>query len=164
VLFRSGFEGDGSLQLNVQELYTVKALNLPVVLFIVNNAGYASIRATQRNYFKGRFVGTGPEAGLFLPDMCRLAEAIGIESMRIEGVENLVRGLTRALDHRGPLVVDIATSKDESLWPKVAATPQPDGSMVSMPLEDMTPLLEYAELEENMLVPLLPASRQARGL
>jgi acetolactate synthase I/II/III large subunit len=159
-----GFEGDGSLQLNVQELYTVKALNLPVVLFVVNNAGYASIRTTQRNYFKGRFVGTGPEAGLFLPDICRLAEAIGIESMRIEGVENLARGLAQALNHRGPLIVDIVTQKDEVLWPKVAATPQPDGSMVSMPLEDMTPLLEYAELEENMLVPLLPASRVARGL
>jgi acetolactate synthase-1/2/3 large subunit len=158
-----GFEGDGSLQLNIQELYTLRALHLPVILFVVNNAGYASIRATQRNYFNGRFVGTGPEAGLFLPDICRIAEAIGIASLRIDKAEDLSRGLRQALDCRGPLIVDIVTAKDEVLWPKVAASPQPDGSMISMPLEDMSPLLSYEELEANMLVPLLPASRLARG-
>lgn len=159
-----GYESDGSLMLNVQELFTLKALDLPVILFIVNNAGYASIRTTQRNYFQGRYVGTGPEAGLFLPDIRRLADAAGIESMRIEGAENLARGIAEALARRGPLLVDVITAKDEVLWPKVAALPQPDGSMISMPLEDMSPLLPYEELAENMLVPLLPASRKARGL
>lgn len=158
-----GFEGDGSLQLNIQELSTLRALDLPVILFVVNNAGYASIRATQRSYFHGRFVGTGPEAGLFLPDICRIAEAIGIGSMRIDKAEDLAAGLADALNCRGPLIVDIVTAKDEPLWPKVAALPQPDGSMISMPLEDMSPLLTYEELEANMLVPLLPASRLARG-
>ena len=82
--------------------------------------------------------------------------------MRIERVEDLAPSFAKALSRRGPLIVDIITAKDEALWPKVAAMPQPDGSMISMPLEDMTPLLEYEELEANMLVPLLPASRQAR--
>ena len=159
-----GYESDGSLMLNVQELFTLKALNLPVVLFIVNNAGYASIRTTQRGYFQGRYVGTGPEAGLFLPDIRRLADAAGIDSMRIEGTENLSGGITAALAQRGPLLVDVVTAKNELLWPRVAAMPQPDGSIISMPLEDMTPLLSYEELAENMLVPILPASRQARGL
>jgi len=157
-----GFESDGSLMLNVQELFTLKALGLPVILFIVNNAGYASIRTTQRNYFQGRFVGTGPESGLFLPEIRLLAQAAGIDSMRIEGVENLAPGIAEALGRPGPLLVEVVTAKDEPLWPRVAALPQPDGSIISMPMEDMTPLLPFEELAENMLVPLLPASNAAR--
>ena len=62
-------EGDGSLQLNIQEMATLASFNLPICLIIMNNQGYASIRNTQRNYFKGRYVGTGPEAGLKLPNL-----------------------------------------------------------------------------------------------
>ena len=60
-------ESDGSLMMNVQELQTIRMLNLPIRLFVINNRGYASIRSTQRNYFKGRYVGTGPESGLCFP-------------------------------------------------------------------------------------------------
>jgi len=62
-------ESDGSLQLNLQEFATLAALRLPICLLVMNNGGYASIRNTQRNYFAGRHIGTGPEAGLLLPDL-----------------------------------------------------------------------------------------------
>lgn len=155
-------ESDGSLQLNLQELATLRQLNLPMRLFILNNGGYASIRNTQRNYFQGRYVGTGPEAGLYLPDLVAVAQAMGLAAMRIEGAENLTAGVRQALAHPGPLLCDVRLQPDENLWPKVAALPQPDGSMLSMPLEDMSPLLSLEELRENMEIPLLPASEQAR--
>ena len=155
-------ESDGSLQLNLQELSTLKQQNLPICLFIMNNAGYASIRNTQRNYFESRFVGTGAEADLYIPDVLKLCDAIGLQSMRISDVEELESGIEKALEHDGPIVCDVSLINDETLWPKSAAIPQSDGSMLSMPLEDMSPLLPLEELQENMILELLPASIKAR--
>lgn len=156
-------ESDGSLQLNLQELATLKALHLPLCLFVMNNSGYASIRNTQRNYFQGRYVGTGPEAGLWLPDILKLAETYGMPALCIDDAAALEDGLARALALPRPCLVDVRLVANEALAPKVAAIPQPDGSIISMPLEDMSPLLPLAELEANMLLPLSSASRQARG-
>ncbi len=153
-----GIESDGSLMMNLQELATLRGLNLPVRLFIINNRGYASIRNTQRNYFAGRYVGTGPEAGLFMPDFVALAQALGLAAMRITDASELEAGIAEALAHEGPVVCDIAVIPDETLWPKAIAVPQPDGTLLSMPLEDMTPLLPRAELRAQMLVPLTPES------
>ncbi|WP_286239989.1 thiamine pyrophosphate-binding protein [Neptuniibacter halophilus] len=155
-------ESDGSLQLNLQELSTLASLQLPVCMFIMNNAGYASIRNTQRNYFDSRFVGTGAEAGLLIPDILAVAEAIGLKTQRITCVEKLEAGIKEALQTQGPLICDVTLISDETLWPKSAALPQKDGSMLSMPLEDMSPLLSLEELKENMCVPLHPASLSAR--
>lgn len=153
-----GIEGDGSLMMNVQELQTIASLKLPVRLFVFNNGGYASIRNTQRNYFQGRYVGTGPEAKLGLPDLLVLARAFGLDAIRIDDAADLNGQVRSALNHPGPLLVDVHVMKDEALWPKSAALPQPDGSFISMPLEDMSPLLPREELRANMLVPLDPAS------
>lgn len=153
-----GIEGDGSLMMNVQELQTIRMLDLPVKLFLFDNRGYASIRNTQRNYFEGRYVGTGPEGLLGLPDFVALAKANGIQSMRIEDAADLVSGVREALAQRGPLIVDVRLQTDEALWPKSAALPQPDGTIRSMPLEDMSPLLPREEFRANMIVPLDPAS------
>jgi len=151
-------ESDGSLMMNVQELQTIRMLDLPVRLFVINNRGYASIRSTQRNYFQGRYVGTGPESGLCFPDMLQIAAANGIESMQIKDASELASGIRAALSRKGPLLIDVLVEPDADLWPKAAALPQPDGTMRSMPLEDMSPLLSREELRENMIVPLDPAS------
>jgi acetolactate synthase-1/2/3 large subunit len=156
-------EGDGSLQLNLQELSTLRQLNLPIVLVVMNNGGYASIRNTQRNYFSSRFIGTGPEANLGMPDLVRLSDALGIPAMRIERAEDLAAGLARAVRERGPFVCDVVLSSSETLAPKVAAIPQPDGSMLSMPLEDMSPLLPLDELTREMGGTPDPRSVRARA-
>lgn len=157
-------ESDGSLQLNLQELATIRALGLPVVIFLLNNRGYASIRNTQRNYFQGRYVGTGPEASLFLPDPADLARAYGIEALWVDDAAALDATLAQAVAHPGPLLCDLRLVADEVLWPRVSSQPQPDGSMVSLPLEDMTPLLPLEVLAGELGIPLLPASYLARGL
>lgn len=155
-------ESDGSLQLNIQELATLRGLNLPIVLFLMNNQGYASIRNTQRNYFQGRYVATGPEGNLTMPDLQEVARAYGIPSMRIDDAANLQTGVRKALNERGPFICEVMLMPNETLWPKVAAIPQADGTMLSMPLEDMSPLLPLAQLQHEMLVPLQPASLNVR--
>jgi len=152
-------ESDGSLMLNLQELATLKALDLPIVLVIMNNNGYASIRNTQRNYFAGRYLGTGPDSGLFIPDFVELGRAIGLTTSRISIPAELASGLADALAQRGPSICEIRLQADEALSPKVAAIPQPDGSMLSMPLEDMSPLMPLDQLQAEMIVDLDERSR-----
>jgi acetolactate synthase-1/2/3 large subunit len=153
-----GIEGDGSLMMNIQEMQTIASLKIPVRIFLFNNRGYASIRNTQRNYFEGRYVGTGPEARLGLPDLVGVAKAFGLDAMRITEVSSLRNQIKAALTHPGPLLIDVQVVENEALFPKSAALPQKDGSFLSMPLEDMSPLLPRDELRANMLVPLDPAS------
>ena len=155
-------ESDGSLMLNLQELATLKGLNLPLRLFVLDNQGYASIRNTQRNYFEGRYIATGPEAGLYLPDLEAVAAAMGLACVRIDDPSSLEAGLRAVIDHPGPILCIVRLVRDESLWPKVAAFPQHDGTMLSMPLEDMSPLLPQERLELEMLEPVGLASIRAR--
>jgi len=153
-----GIESDGSLMMNLQELQTIASHKIPLRLFVFNNNGYASIRNTQRNYFDARYVGSGPAGKLDIPDLVALAKTFGWDAFRIEDASDLHDGLQRALAHDGPLLVDVKLINDEALFPKSAALPQADGSMRSMPLEDMSPLLPRDEFRANMIVPLDPAS------
>lgn len=154
-------ESDGSLQLNIQELATLRAFNLPICLIILNNGGYASIRNTMRNYFSGRYVGTGPEAGLWLPPLDEVAKTYDLTYHRIGAVEDLDT-LKDLMPAQGPVLVDVCLVSDETLSPKVAALPQADGSIISMPMEDMSPLLPLETLKAEMLVSLSDASLMCR--
>jgi len=155
-------ESDGSLQLNLQELATLRGFNLPICLVVMNNGGYASIRNTQRNYFEARYVGTGPEAGLWMPDLEEVARAYHLPFMRISDAAELAPRLAEAMAQPRPLIVEVMLVRDEALSPKVAAVPQADGSMTSMPLEDMSPLLPLEVLEREMDGRLSEVSRKAR--
>jgi acetolactate synthase-1/2/3 large subunit len=151
-------ESDGSLQLNIQELATIQAFNLPITLVVMNNDGYASIRNTQKNYFDERYVGTGPESGLFLPDLEKLALTYGISFVRITDASELDKKLSKVIKSKSPVIVDVQLIKNEILTPKVSALPQSDGSIISMPLEDMSPLLSLSQLKQEMIVDLLDIS------
>jgi len=157
-------EGDGSLMLNLQELATLKGLGLPICLVVMNNHGYCSIRNTQRNYFESRFIGTDPEHRLWMPDLEKMAAGFELPFARITSPATLEADLRTALNLPRPCIVDVHLATDEQLSPKAAALPQADGSMLSMPLEDMSPLLTIQELEAEMVVPLLPQSRKVRGV
>lgn len=155
-------ESDGSLQLNIQELATVRAFNLPMVILIMNNGGYCSIRNTQRNYFNARYIGTGPEAGLWMPDLEKIAETYELAFLRIEDPATLPAQLEKALSMQTPCLIDIRLLENETLAPKASAMPQKDGSIISMPLEDMSPLLPLATLQHEMCIPLSEASLRAQ--
>ena len=152
-------ESDGSLMLNLQELATLKALNLPITIVVMNNRGYASIRNTQRNYFEERYLGTGPASGLFIPNFVEVAKAIGLTAEDISIPEQL----SSAFDTVGPKLLNVHLKTDEALSPKVAAMPQPDGSIISMPLEDMSPLLSLEQLEREMITGVDKISVRARA-
>ncbi len=156
-------ESDGSFQLNIQELATVVSLELPICIFIMNNGGYASIRTTQRNYFESRYVGSGPDSGLFIPSVRDIAGAYGLTYFEVCKLETMDEKISEALEQRRPCIVEVQLASDEVLEPKCAAVPSSDGNITSMPLEDMTPLLTLEQLRSEMLIELTEESVSARG-
>ncbi|MBL7650171.1 MAG: thiamine pyrophosphate-binding protein, partial [Candidatus Hydrogenedentes bacterium] len=107
-------ESDGSLQLNLQELATLRAQNLPICLIVMNNGGYASIRNTQRNYFAGRHVGTGPEAGLLLPDLEQVAATYDLLFRRITDAADLAPVLNEVAGQPQAMIVDVQLTPNET--------------------------------------------------
>ncbi len=151
--------GDGGLQMNIQELETIKRLNLPIKLLILNNDGYGSIMATQNNYFEGRLVASNPESGLTLPDLEKLATAYGLGFKRVLTQENLERDLREVLEQEGPVIVDLIVDPEHMTSPRVKSKVNPDGSITSMPMEDLWPYLDREEFKQNMLIPLMEESQ-----
>ena len=146
-------EGDGGFHMNSQELETIRRLNLPIKLFVLNNNGYGSIRATQRNYFNGRLVASDPSSGLTLPDISRIAAAYGLPAERVSDHSGLRQAMRRVLQSDGPAVCEVMISADQFTAPKVSSMQRADGSMASMPLEDLAPFLDREEFHSNMLIP-----------
>lgn len=145
--------GDGSVQLNLQELQTVVHHRLPIKIFVLNNGGYQSIRQTQLSYFK-RLVGEGPESGVSFPDMVKIGAAYGLDSTRLEGL-GFEPALDRVLESAGAVVCEVMLDPRQQFEPKLSSRQLPNGTMVSSPLEDMYPFLSREELRENMKIPLL---------
>lgn len=145
--------GDGSIMMNIQELQTVAKNRLPIIIFVLSNGGYLSIRSTQNNFF-GSLIGEGPESGVSFPDFARLAEAHGIPAMRLED-ERFGDQITEALERGGPIVCEVILDRSQGFEPKLSSKKLPDGRMVTAPLEDMAPFLDREELRANMLVPII---------
>lgn len=144
--------GDGSIMMNIQELQTIAYYKLPVIVFVLSNGGYLSIRSTQNNFF-GQLIGEGPESGVGFPDFLKLADAHGIPAIRMEN-ETFNQQLDSILQHAGPMLCEVVLDRSQSFEPKLSSKRLADGTMVTAPLEDMAPFLDRAEFESNMLVPL----------
>jgi len=143
--------GDGSLQMNIQELQTVKHFNLPIKLFYLNNAGYISIRQTQDNFFEGRRVACDQGSGVSFPDILKLAEAYGISGFSLTNTEDIDMKLEDFLGWNGPVICEVKMKTDYIFSPKVSSEKLPDGRMISKPLEDMFPFLDREEYSSNII-------------
>jgi acetolactate synthase I/II/III large subunit len=141
--------GDGSLQLNIQELQTVRHHQLPVKLFVMDNRGYLSIRSTQQNFF-GATIGSGPSDGVSFPDYSAVAAAYGIPALRLVEPAALDETIAEVLEAEGPVVCQVVLDPEQGFEPRVKSRAMPDGTIVSPALEDMFPFLDRAELARNM--------------
>lgn len=146
-------EGDGSIMMNLQELQTVINLNLPIIIYIINNGGYHSIRLTQRSFFGDKSpVGIGPESGdLSFPVFRDIAGAFGYDYYAVATGKELSSQVDTVLKAKAPLICEVFTDKEQPWSPKSTARMQPDGTMVSLPLDDMAPLLPREEYRANAL-------------
>ncbi|NLU49343.1 MAG: thiamine pyrophosphate-binding protein [Syntrophomonadaceae bacterium] len=145
--------GDGSLQMNIQELQTVAHHRLPVKLFVLNNQGYISIRQTQDSFFGGRHVGCDASSGVSFPDVRKVAAAYGLPAGIIDNPGEMRERIERVLTTPGPVICEVRLDPGYRFNPKLSSECLPDGRVVSKPLEDMYPFLDRREFKSNMLVP-----------
>jgi acetolactate synthase-1/2/3 large subunit len=148
--------GDGSIQLNIQELATIAYYQLPIKIFVLNNQGYHSIRQTQENFFGKPYVGIGPGSGLFFPSIRKIAEAYGIKYSCTQTHADLAHSIAETLLDDLPAFCEIMLTTEQPFAPKASSKRLADGRIVSKPLEDLAPFLAYEELCDNMLIELLP--------
>jgi acetolactate synthase-1/2/3 large subunit len=147
-------EGDGGFQMNVQELATVERLALPMKIFVANNEGYASIRASQNGYFK-LLTGADKTSGMTLPDLEAVTKAYGLPFVRISEKAGLEGQIRKVLESKGPILCEVMVASSEDRIPRASSYIKPDGSMGSKPLEDLFPFLDREEFKRNMLIPTI---------
>ena len=140
--------GDGSFMSNLQELAVIKHHQLDIKVVILNNAGYLSIRNTQKNYYQGRVYGTGTSNGLWFPDFVELAEAFKIKGVQISKVEELNK-FSEILSNPGPMIIDCVCLETQAIEPSQAIK---DGTQAGP--HNMAPFLSKEELEAEMIVDL----------
>ena len=144
--------GDGSFQLNIQELQTIVHLNLPIKIFVWNNNGYLSIRASQRKFFEGRFIGTDSTNGVSFPELEKIAGAYGIQFFKVSDSRALNSTLELVLGFKGPVICEVIVPSDQEVIPAVSSLKKSDGTIVSKPLEDMYPFLDRDVFLNEMIV------------
>jgi len=144
--------GDGGLQMNIQELQTIKYYDLPVKLFVWNNNGYLSIRSSQSRLFNGRKIGTDSSNGISFPNLEKIAWAYDLMYVRIPNTASLPEKLQAVIDYDGPVVCEVMCIPDQPIIPAVESRVLADGRLVSCPLEDMSPFLPRDEFRSEMII------------
>lgn len=143
--------GDGSIQMNIQELQTIAGSKLPVKIFVLNNGGYLSVMQTQRNFFPDNIVGCDAASGVSFPDFGKIAHAYGIPFHRCTSHADLAATVRETLAGDGPQLMEVVLDQAQQFAPKLTSRVLEDGTMVASPLEDMAPFLSREELRENMI-------------
>ena len=141
-------DGDGSFQMNIQELQTVAYNNLNIKIFILNNNGYHSIRQTQTNLFNPPLVGVSSDNGISFPNLKKIAYAYDMKFFRIDNIENINTKIQDVLNSEGPVICEIILDENQKFEPKLSSKVLPDGTMISPELDDMYPFLPKEEYEK----------------
>ncbi|MCX6953064.1 MAG: thiamine pyrophosphate-dependent enzyme [Verrucomicrobia bacterium] len=140
------------MMMNLQELQTVAHHKLPIKIVVFNNDGYLMIKHTQKAVLKGRYAGTDLSSGVSCPNFSKLALAFDLPAFQVRTWEDFDRELPRFLALEGPAICEVFMHPEQFFHPKLGVFVKPDGSLVSPPLEDLSPFLDRQTLKENLLV------------
>lgn len=150
---------DGGMMMNLQELQTVVHHQLPIKIFIFNNEGYLMIKHTQKNLFKGRYVGTDQSSGVSCPDFSKIADAFQIKYYSINTWSDFEDIVPKIQKEKRPIICDIFMDPEQYFYPKLSLAVNDDGVIISPPLEDLSPLLSRKEFEQEMIIGVHPKSK-----
>lgn len=140
--------GEGTLQMNLQELQTVVHNNLPVKIVIFNNNSYQAIVATQKNFFNGVFCGATNNSGISFPSFKKLSECYDFPFKSISTSDELEMAVEWLLDIKGRAILELVQTEPDPIMPKLSSKKLDDGSIVSPPIDDLFPFLSKEEYKE----------------
>ena len=146
-------EGDGSIQMNLQELQTIVHNNLNIKIFWINNGGYHSIKQTQNSMFNAKergLCGADKTSGISFPSAEKIANAYGINFERISVTSEIEEIIIKVINYKGPLICEIISNPDEDFQPKLQSKLLDDGKFYTPSLEDMYPFLSKEEMSNNI--------------
>jgi acetolactate synthase-1/2/3 large subunit len=141
-------EGDGSLQLNIQELQTIVHNRINAKMFIFHNAGYAAIATMQNRNFDGFHVGSDGESGVTMPNLKKISEAYGIPYYSIDRNEDIDTTISEVMKEAGAVICEFTGSILYDEIPKCISSLDANGNRVSAALENPFPLLSAEEMNE----------------
>ena len=144
-------------------MQTIIHHKLPIKLFVYINDGYLTIKHTQNNLFKGKFAGSGNDSGVSCPDFAKIGAAFGFKTFKINTLEESKTMIPKVLNEEGPVLCEVFIHSLQMLYPKSSFNINPDGSLVSPPLEDLSPFLKREELEKEMIIPLHHKSKAIKN-
>lgn len=146
--------GDGSFMMNLQELSTSKLYSPNLKIIILNNSGYGMVRQTEDQWLSGKHIGTDQRNGdIIFPDFCKLAESFGLNSFKAKDQRELRSGLKSMYIDNNINLLEVVIDPSSKVVPQ---------SRFGYPIEDSEPALSLMDMEENMLIPLLPISKESR--
>ncbi len=144
--------GDGSMQMNIQELQTIAHNKMNITIFLFNNDGYHSIRQTQNSFFGKPLVGVNSKSGISFPDAGRMAKAYGLQFARIGKNISVDAVLDKVLKMNGPVLCEVVLDPEQNFEPKLSSRSLGNGKMFTPPLEDMYPFLDRKTFKECMII------------
>lgn len=133
--------GDGSIQMNIQELLTIVHNKLPIKIFIHSNGGYFAIVQTHTNFF-GRLSGCTSETGISMPDFEKIAWAYGIPYYRCRNHMELEEIMPKIMSEPAYCICEVESDTDQPIEPKSKSKILENGDMISPPIDDLYPFLE----------------------
>ena len=153
---------DGGIMMNLQELHTVieNGLNIKVVIF--NNDGYLMIKHTQKMLFNGKYVSVDKNTGIGLPNFSKLFPALGYEYFELKEWDNTDIRLSEFLNNNGPAILEVFMDPNQGFLPKVKGVPMEDGNILAPPIEEMSPLVPFTELKNEMVIDISKKSKQIK--
>jgi len=145
--------GEGSFQLNIQELQTIVQNKLPIKILLFNNGAYGAIEITQTNFFKNKF-GVDKSSGLSFPDTEKISNAYGIKYISVKKNKDLTKVLEEFIQYKEAIILEIFCCI-QGRYPRLNAIKNDDGTFTNRPFEDMDPFLSREEFENEMIVKIL---------
>lgn len=155
--------GDGSMMMNLQEMQTIIHYGLPIKLFVYINDGYLTIKHTQNNLFGKKFAGSGAASGVSCPDFGKIGAAFGFKTASIRTMDEAPGIIEEVLNSDGPVLCEVFIHPMQLLAPKTSFNINPDGTLVSPPLEDLYPFLSREQMQKDMVIPVHPKSLQIKN-
>lgn len=147
--------GDGSIQMNLQELQTIKHHKIPVKIFYINNKEYLTIKNSQSNIFKNEYVACVKSGDVSFPDIEKICQVYDIKYVKCESPDKIDECIKVVLENDYASLCDITMDGNQEFSPKISYRYLKDGSKIACPLEDMFPFLTREELKKEMIIPIL---------
>jgi acetolactate synthase I/II/III large subunit len=137
--------------MNLQELATIKYLNIPLKLLIINNNVYSVIRHRQQELFRSRTIGTDPSDGVGAPNFKKIADGFEIPYMLIENSYTLKEDLDKLFSKEGPVLCEIMGLEDQDFISS-SYTRNSEKRIVRRPIEDQAPYLDRELFLSEMII------------